>query len=158
MARVLGTTNSEIISTLVSDVISTSKKEGAIGFSDGIFSAMKTLKEFNYRRIYLNPLLANYHRYFERILKSLYTYLSDIFELYGFDQEKYRQEQNLVAVRYGDFTVKMRSFYETVDGGFHNMPFDYIAGMTDDYAMECASEIMIPKKMEHQFDSFLLGS
>jgi dGTPase len=157
-ARVLGKTNSEIISSLVSDVIFTSKKAEAIGFSDEAFSAMKTLKEFNYRRIYLNPILANYHRYFERILRSLYTYLVDIFDHYGFDQEKYREEQNLVAVRYGDFAVKMRGFYETVDGNFQNMAFDYLAGMTDDYAMECASEIMIPKKMEHQFDSFLLGS
>ncbi len=156
--RVLGSSNSEIISALVSDLISVSKKKGAVGFSDEKFSAMRTLKEFNYHRIYLNPLLSNYHRYFERILKSLYQYLDDIFALYGFDQEAYQKEQNLVAVRYGDFVVKMRGFYEKIDGGFYNMTFDYLAGMTDDYAMECASEIMIPKKMEHLFDSFLLGN
>lgn len=155
--KILGTSNSEIISTLVSDVIATSKKEGAIGFSDTVYQAMRTLKDFNYRRIYLNPLLSGYHRYFDRILRSLYEYLTEIFELYKFDQEAYRKEQNLVSVRYGDFVLKMRSFYES-EGGFQNMPFDYLAGMTDDYAMECASEIMIPKKMEHEFDSFLLGN
>jgi dGTPase len=78
--------------------------------------------------------------------------------MYGFDQEKYRQEQNLVAVRYGDYARKMKDFYQQHDGGFNEMPFDYLAGMTDDYALECASEIMIPMKMEHEFDSFLLGN
>ncbi|MGC9313174.1 MAG: deoxyguanosinetriphosphate triphosphohydrolase family protein [Sediminispirochaetaceae bacterium] len=158
VSRILGTSNSEIINTLVTDVISTSQEKGAIGFSDTVFKAMRTLKEFNYTRIYLNPLLSNYHRYFERILSTIHSYLVEIFEMYGFDQEKYRQEQNLVAVRYGDYTRKMKDFYQKHDGGFDEMPFDYLAGMTDDYALECASEIMIPMKMEHEFDSFLLGN
>ncbi|MFW6208566.1 MAG: deoxyguanosinetriphosphate triphosphohydrolase family protein [Spirochaetota bacterium] len=158
VVEVLGSSNSEIISSLVTDIIEASKRAGTIGFSDSIFHAMKLLKEFNYRSIYLNPLLSNYHRYFERILRTLYNYLQEIFDLYGFDTESYQKEQNLMAVRYADYVVKMRSFYEEVDGGFTDMPFDYLAGMTDDYAMECASEIMIPKKMEHQFDRFLLGN
>ena len=158
VVEVLGSSNSEIISSLVTDVIEASKQAGAIGFSDSIFHAMKVLKEFNYRSIYLNPLLSNYHRYFERILRTLYNYLQEIFDLYGFDTESYQKEQNLMAVRYADYVVKMRRFYEEVDGSFTDMPFDYLAGMTDDYAMECASEIMIPKKMEHQFDRFLLGN
>jgi len=158
VSAVLGTTNSEIINTLVTDVISTSQKKGAIGFSDSVFQAMRTLKEFNYKRIYLNPLLSNYHRYFERILSTIHTYLVEIFDMYGFNQEDYRKEQNLVAVRYGDYTRKMKDFYQEHDGGFNEMPFDYLAGMTDDYALECASEIMIPVKMEHEFDSFLLGN
>lgn len=158
VSAVLGTTNSEIINTLVTDVISTSREKGAIGFSDSVFQAMRTLKEFNYKRIYLNPLLSNYHRYFERILSTIHTYLVEIFDMYGFNQEDYRKEQNLVAVRYGDYTRKMKDFYQEHDGGFNEMPFDYLAGMTDDYALECASEIMIPVKMEHEFDSFLLGN
>jgi len=158
VVKVLGTSNSEIISTLVDDVIESSQEGEGIGFSDTIFHAMKVLKEFNYHSIYLNPILSNYHRYFERILQTLSTYLQEIFQLYGFDIKSYQKEQNLIAVRYADYVVKMRAFYEQVDGGFANMPFDYLAGMTDDYAMECASEIMIPKKMEHQFDRFLLGT
>ena len=156
--QILGTSNSEIINTLVTDVISSSKATGKIGFSDEVFRAMVILKEFNYKNIYLNPLLANYHRYFERILSAIFTYLVEIFEMYGFEQEEYRKEQNLVAVRYGDYACKMRDFYEQHDGGYAEMPFDYLVGMTDGYALECASEIMIPKKMEHEFDSFLLGN
>ena len=156
--RVLGSTNSEIISSLVTDLIETSGETGAIGFSDEAYAAMKAFKEFNYRSIYTNPILTDYHRYFERILRSLYDYLSDMFGRAGFDYEKYKSEKNLLAVRFGDYVQKMRPFYEKVDGSFDNLVFDYLAGMTDDYALECVSEIMIPKKMEHKFDQFLLGS
>ncbi len=157
-ARVLGTSNSDIIGNLVSDLVRTSEKTEAIGFSDEAFAAMKELKEFNYHKIYGNPVLTDYHRYFERILRSLHDYLKGLFASAGFDLEKYRKERNLLSVRFGDYARKMRPFYETVDGGFENMVYDYLAGMTDDYAIECVSEIMIPKKMEHQFDQLLLGS
>lgn len=156
--KVLGTSNSEIISSLVSDLIRTSGKEERIGFSDAVYGAMRELKEFNYQNIYRNPILTDYHRYFERILRTLYEYLAEMFDLAGFDYDRYKAEKNLLSVRFGDYVLKMRPFYENVDGGFGNLVFDYIAGMTDDYALECVSEIMIPGKMEHKFDQFLLGS
>jgi dGTPase len=157
-ARILGTTNSEIISSLVTDVISVSPQIGAIGFSDDVYRAMRELKEFNYQKIYSNPILADYHRYFDRILRTLHSYLREIFGMYGFDPEAYRRERNLLAVRFGDYAAKMQPFYDEFDGSYDNLTFDYIAGMTDDYALECVSEITIPKKMEEQFDQFLLGS
>jgi dGTPase len=49
----------------------------------------------------------------------------------------------------------MKYFYEEVDATYGNAVLDYIAGMTDDYAIECISEIMIPKEFEHQFDALL---
>ncbi|MFO7850137.1 MAG: HD domain-containing protein [Spirochaetia bacterium] len=158
VSSVLGTTNSEIISTLVSDLVETSGKSEVIGFGDQAFGAMGELKDFNYRNIYTNPVLSDYHRYFERVLRTLFDYLSEIFRRAEFDYESYKAEKNLLAVRFGDYVLKMKPFYEKIDGGFKNLVFDYLAGMTDDYALECISEIMIPKKMEHRFDQFLLGS
>ncbi len=155
---ILGRENGSIINTLVTDLIDTSRKTGAVGFSDEKYGAMKALKEFNYREIYSNPLLSDYHRYFERILRSLHSYLEDLFSRYGFDEKKYGGEKNLLAVRFGDFVCKMRSFYEKKDGGFARLASDYVAGMTDNYALECIREIMVPEKMESQFDQFLLGN
>lgn len=157
-AQTLGMSNSEIISSLVSDVISVSPEIEAIGFSDEVYAAMRELKEFNYQKIYSNPILADYHRYFDRILRTLHSYLEEIFSLYRFDPEGYRRERNLLAVRFGDYASKMRPFYEEFDGSYENLTYDYLAGMTDDYALESISEITIPKKMEEQFDQFLLGS
>lgn len=154
----LGASNSEIINSLVEDIIKTSRETGAIGFSDKIIAAVKVQRDFNYQKIYLNPVLTGYQRYFERIIHTLYGYLDEIFALYNDNEEKYRKENNILAVRFGDYVHKMTGFYEKEDGGFDNLVTDYIAGMTDNYAIESVSEIMIPEKMEDQFRRFLLGN
>ncbi len=155
---ILGSSNSEIINTLVEDLIKTSRKTGSIGFSDEIIAAVKVQRDFNYRSIYNHPVLTGYQRYFERILHTLFQYLEELFEIYGFDEEKYQRENNLLSVRFGDYVKKMMQFYQEQDGGFDNLVTDYIAGMTDNYAIESVSEIMIPEKLEDQFRRFLLGN
>ena len=154
--KTLGSSNSGIINSMVNDLISTSLEIGRIGFSDDVFAAMIRLKDFNYQRIYKNPLLSSYHQYFDRILKTLHDYLSDLFERAGEDQSIYRAEKNFLAARFGDYYRKMKDFYEEVDGGTQNVVFDYLAGMTDDYAISCVNEIMVPRKFEYQFNEFLL--
>ncbi len=154
----LGSSNSEIINTLVEDIITASQEKGSISFSDDIFAAVKIQRDFNYAYIYRNPVLTGYQRYFERILYTLFEYLGEIFTLYGTDDEKYKKENNILAVRFGDYVKKMNLFYEKEDGGFGNLVIDYIAGMTDNYAIESVSEIMIPEKMEDQFRRSLLGN
>jgi len=155
---VLGSSNSEIINTLVEDIILTSREKGAIGFSDGIMEAIRIQRDFNYENIYRHPVLTGYQKYFERILKTLYSYLEDLFDSFGTDEKRYLEENNVLAVRFGDYVGKMSGFYIESDGGFGNIVIDYIAGMTDNYAIESVSEIMIPDKMEEHFRRFLLGN
>ncbi len=155
-SRVVGTTNSKIISTLVDDIIKTSCITGGIGFSDEVYEALLVLRDFNYKNIYYNPVLAGHNKYFERILKLLFDYLNEIFISYGHDHEAYKKENNLLAVRFSDYLGKMTDFYTSTDGGFDNLVTDYIAGMTDDYAIECVSQIMMPDQMEAQFKQFLM--
>jgi len=150
--RVLGDSNSEIINTLVNDMILEANREGKIGFSDTVFEAVLTLKAFNYRTIYEGPVLTSYHDYFERILRTLHSYLMHTFVKYGEEFHAYRSENNRLAIRFGDYLSKMAHFYREVDGDFRYAVIDYIAGMTDDYAMECVQEIMIPRKFEYRFD------
>ncbi|HUZ18247.1 MAG TPA: HD domain-containing protein [Spirochaetia bacterium] len=150
--RVLGNSNSEIIDAMVNDIIDTAEHSGSIGFSDKVYEALTILKDFNYQRIYLNPLLSDYHAYFGRIMKNLFEYLDELQEKNGLDFEKYRREKNQLAVRYGDFLSKMKSFYEESDKSWRRCVVDYIAGMTDDFALECINEIMIPKRFESLFE------
>ena len=95
--KLLGENNSEIINTIVNDLIATSLETGRIGFSDDVFKAMIELKDFNYKRIYKNPMLSSYHRYFERVLKTLFEYLSEMLEKGGEDDEIYKAENNFLA-------------------------------------------------------------
>lgn len=159
----LGIKNNEIIDKFVNDIIKTSKKEGKITFSDEIYELLIKLKDFNYKYIYKSKILNDYFNYFKRVIKLLFEYLYEISEKYKNDYNKYKIETNFLAIRFGDFLKKMESFYDSDKPlTFYNKEtikiapiIDYIAGMTDDYALECAYEIMIPKKFEFKFDELL---
>lgn len=155
--RVLGDNNSAIIDTLVNDLIHASMDTGVVGFSDAVYHAFVQVKDFNYRRIYTSPALAGYHQYFERILDTLFTYLHDLFERYGADDARYRAENNTFAVRFGDYVQKMQPFYLGEESPPEQVVFDYIAGMTDDFAIESVQEIMVPRRFTTQFDRLELG-
>ncbi|HCJ95236.1 MAG TPA: phosphohydrolase, partial [Sphaerochaeta sp.] len=92
----LGTTNASIINTLVNDIIDTSRPESGISFSDSIFEAVLAMKDFNYRSIYLSPMLEGYSKYFSRLLTLIVDYLQGLFDLYGFDEKPYMEEKNML--------------------------------------------------------------
>ncbi|MCF7940999.1 MAG: HD domain-containing protein [Spirochaetia bacterium] len=156
VSKVLGASNSDIIDSLVTDVVDCSAEHEAICFSDRIYEAVCILKEFNYRHIYQSPLLSDYHTYFERILKIIHDYLNYLFTRYGFSFEAYKEEKNLLSIRFGDYIRKMQQFYEQVDHGYDSLITDYIAGMSDNYALDCINEIITPTYMYEQFNRFLM--
>ena len=151
---VLGARNGEIIDSLVNDLIETSRETGAIGFSDAVYEASIVLKNFNYERIYESEALAQFHEYFERILNTLFEYLLNAMNKHGFDQEGYDREGNTLATRFGDYLQKMRVYYEERGTSQMRIVGDYVAGMTDDYAISCVSEIMVPKRFSLHFDEY----
>lgn len=152
----LGTTNSAIIDSLVNDLIRTSMERGAIGFSDDVYAAFLDVKSFNYERIYASPALESYHQYFERILETLYHYLTDVFERYGDDISAYGRERNTLAARFGDYVQKMKPLYTQENSAPEVVVFDYLAGMTDDFAIESVGEIMVPSEFSVQFDRLIM--
>ena len=156
--KVLGETNSQIIDTLVTDIISSSQKTGLIGYSDEVFEATIDLKDFNYAYIYENPKLATYHDYFKRILNTLFEYLVEALNRYSFNRSDYQSEGNVLASRFGDYLEKMHQYYADNDIPIDSIVTDYVAGMTDDYALECVTEIMVPKRFGVHFDEHLYAT
>ena len=150
ITKVLGSRNSDKIDTLVRDVIAYTEKEGVVGFSDDVYDAMLTHKEFNYKCIYNSTPLIKYHQFIERIIKTLWNYLSETFDRYGFDTDKYKEEKNMLMDRFGDFLFKMKKFYTEKEKSEANIVLDYIAGMTDDYAIDCVSELFVPGKFDYR--------
>ena len=155
---ILGSSNSEIIDTLVHDIVQTAQSDESIGFSDDVYSASITLKKFNYERIYESPRLAAYHGYFKRVMDTLFEYLTQILSEFAFDTNKYIGEGNSLASRFGDYLNKMESYYSSIGETVPRIVADYIAGMTDDYAIDSIQEIMIPKKFETAFEEHLYES
>ncbi|MCK5672361.1 MAG: HD domain-containing protein, partial [Spirochaetales bacterium] len=61
-SKIVGTSNSQIINTLVDDIIKTSSNTGEIGFSDKVYEALLVLRDFNYKNIYFSPILSGHNK------------------------------------------------------------------------------------------------
>jgi len=143
----VGSTNGEIINNLIIDVITTSKKLDEIKLSDEMFDKIKTLQKFNYKYIYGHPDIENYKNKSEKIIEEIFDYLLDMFNNMGHDYAKYLESNVEINKHFGRYIEQ----YKTVYDGEHNVPkrivCDFIAGMTDNYAMSAYKQIKIPKAL-----------
>jgi len=142
----LGSTNGEIIDTLVKDVIKASKNEDHICFTDEKYELMVQLKEFNYTYIYHHPSIIKNNEIITRLLEQLYFYLIKTFKKGGFDQNYYHNTSMNLAKHFGNFIIKRKHLYEKSDHP-ERCVVDFIAGMTDSYAYDAARELMFPKAL-----------
>ncbi len=157
ISKTLGDTNSLIIDTLVQDIIAHSNPEIGITFSDEVFKAVEEFKKFNYQNIYLSPMLKGYKDYFTRLISLIADYLYDLFERFGFDSSKYADEKNMLSVGFSNYLNDMRSGYERFDGNYDTIIFDYIAGMSDNFALDCADEILKPHHLNDEVEKSFTG-
>lgn len=122
ISGVLGETHKERINTLVENVIYTSMVTGEIGMEESVSRAMQELREFMFERVYRNPVAKGEESKAKIIIQQLYKY--------------YIQHPEKLPA---DFLPQL---------DFEGMPrtvCDYIAGMTDNYAVFKYSEIFIPQ-------------
>ncbi len=155
--KVLGRTNGEIINTLVEDIIQNSEKEGCIAFSEPVYEAVRLMKEFNYKHIYLSPMLKGYENYFTRLINLIYDYLTDLLQRCGQDKEKYLQEGNMLSAGFHNYVMEMRDTYIEHDGNLDRIVFDYIAGMSDNFCLDCGNEILRPEHLNESIERSLTG-
>lgn len=139
----LGENNSQIIDTLVHDVINTSKSGERLGFSDEIFEHVKQLKDFNYKHIYHNTRKDRNRIVAGNIINALFDYLYDLINKYGRDYEAYQKLSLKFEQTFGDYYQSMDEFYNKEDNP-EMVVTDFIAGMTDSYAMDCMAQISFP--------------
>ena len=153
--KILGDSNSKIIDTLVNDLIESSDIEG-IRFSEPIFEVVKEMKDYNYQKIYKSPILNGYKKYFSRLINLIYDYLNELFDTYYEDEAGYKSEKNMLAIGFGAHVVEMLPKYMEKEGNADRLIFDYIAGMSDSFALDCASEILIPEHLNEQLEANII--
>jgi dGTPase len=157
VAKVLGNSNSKIIDTLVKDVIENSDEQSGISFSDRVYEAVCLMKEYNYQHIYRSPMLGGYRKYYTRLLDLIVSYLGELLTQYGNDINGYCSEKNLLAVGFGRYVREMEEPYRDHDGTTDRLIFDYVAGMSDNFAQSCANEILIPEHLDDSIEYSLKG-
>ena len=117
----LGDHHSQRINTLVCDMILSSREAGSIMLSPAVDQALKELRAFMFEKVYRNPLAKGQETKAQDMLKRLYEYY--------FNHPDALPE---------DFQPQL-SF-----DGMERTVCDYIAGMTDNYAVDKYTEIFIP--------------
>lgn len=149
----VGDTNSNIISYLVNDLVANSSEE-AIAVSQEAHSLMLTLRKFNYTYIYGHQLQAEVEKKCENIIATLFNHLFQLHKQMDWESGEFKGKKTLVMDSYfADYLQNMRPFYIkeaeqfgwTTDEMGKQIVSDYISGMTDRYALECMSEISLPR-------------
>ena len=121
ISDVLGCTHRDRINTLVCDTIRTSREAGAICMTPATDQALRELREFMFDRVYRNPVAKGEESKAKAMLQRLYEY--------------YIANPNEMPE---DFQPQL-SF-----DGMERTVCDYIAGMTDNYAVYKYTKIFIP--------------
>lgn len=122
ISETLGFTHGERINTLVTDVIEASAGQDRICQSGPIGAAMGELKEFMFQAVYRNPVAKGEEGKAQELLRRLFEY--------------YLSDTDRLPDEYQDIVVRE---------GAERAVCDYIAGMTDPYAVECYTRAFVPE-------------
>ena len=108
----LGTTGSDRIDTLVHDLVETSEADGGIAQGADVGEAMLSLRSFMFERVYLGPRVGPEHERARRVVRAIF-----------------------------DRLVEEPERLPPGDGGLETRITDYLAGMTDRFALVYAERL-----------------
>lgn len=129
----LGSTNAQIIHTLVTDIIHNSLNNDKIILSDESGQAMEALLKENVRRIYQSEKIRKYETRVQTTVEGIFDALLAAMT----DPQKARASGNPVFTGLADFA----EFYPDAKASTVQIVTDYIAGMTDSFANKCYESI-----------------
>ena len=121
IARILGETHKDRINTLVTNMISHTLQSGELAMDPEVNGAMQDLRAFMFQRVYRNPVAKGEESKAKAIIRQLYEYYI-------------RHPQALPDTFQPQLTFD----------GMERTVCDYIAGMTDKYAVDKYTELFIP--------------
>lgn len=124
LINILGNSPSKRINTMCESVINTSYHNNFIKMDDKVGKATSQLREFMFDNVYRNRIVKSESDKIELLINSL-------FEYYMNNLDSIPEEQ--------------LSIYSNINHTEEDIVCDYIAGMTDIYAIDRFKEIYIPK-------------
>jgi len=144
LRRNLGSTNGEIIASLVMDVVHASMGREEITFSDSKFDLICRLKDFNYERIYNHPFLIESDQSTRELIEQLYGHLIRRFHTWGWNGEAFAKSRFRLDHQFWQYLSTRESLYRSEKCPERSV-VDFVAGMTDSFALDAAREILFPK-------------
>ena len=133
----LGSTNAQIVNTLIMDVIENSLEKPYLQFSQNIFESLIKLKKWNYANIYESKEATQNLDILEKAFSELYyIYLEKIETQKEICKNASASERNL----YSFINTKSDEYKKNTD--IRRSIMDYIAGQTDKFFLkECKTYI-----------------
>lgn len=117
---VLGPDHSSRIQTLVFDAVRTSAAEDDIRMSEGVWEAMMELRGFLFEKVYFSEAVLEQSEKAQRLIESLFAY-------------------------YVDHVAEVPEEYRLIsEGDDVRAVVDYLAGMTDRYAVSTFKRLFVP--------------
>lgn len=144
----IGSTNGEIINRLILDVINTSKDLDVIKLSNEMFEKVSILQKFNYRYIYQNPIMNAYSEKCEQLLTYLFDFLMNALTDFNNDFDQYQNHSIDLVKHFGNNLQEYQTVYLLEGWDKERIVCDFIAGMTDNYALNAYKEITLPKSIK----------
>jgi dGTPase len=118
--EVLGRTHSDRINTLVTDLVARSDDRPEIGLSPEVFSALDELRDFLFARVYTRETARAEQEKAVELLRELFAY-------------------------YLEHPDEIPDEYHRAPGDLPTRVSDYVAGMTDRYALRTYERLFLPQ-------------
>ena len=143
---VLGKNNGEIIGTLLKDLIDyCTSNSDRVGLSKEKHSALVKLLDFNYNEIYEHPNVEKFKKQATRAIEELFERLVD--DLNKTQRLTTDKDKLPEASVYGVLKTFIKKIDYAADETNELIVLDFIAGMTDNYVIQCLDEIFVPKSI-----------
>lgn len=120
---ILGSSTRQRINTLIHDIIINSEGKNVIALSDSVNEALFDLRRFMFENVYTNPVAKSEETKAERLVEDLFEYYNS---------------------NIGKLPEDFRTLMEKKGIDKERIVCDYIAGMTDNYAVETYKSLTIP--------------
>ncbi len=119
--KYLGTENTEIMNSIIIDVINNSIGKNYISMSKEVYDAVLELKKFNYDKIYVKAITDEDRKRYTKTIESLYSIYSRALDMKDENNDIYKVFLNNMSKDYIENTSDSQKI------------IDYISGMTDNY-------------------------
>lgn len=119
--KYLGVENTQIMNSIILDVIKNSYNKNYISMSKQVYEAVVELKKFNYDNIYANAITEEDRNRYKITIESLYSIYSRALDMKDYNNDIYKVFLNQMSKNYIDNTSDSQKI------------IDYIAGMTDSF-------------------------
>lgn len=133
---ILGVTNRDILRNLAVDVIENSYDKDAIILSEEAFNALKVIRAFNFKHIYVHPKLKVESQKIKKSYRVLFeTLLQDL-------------EKNHCQSYMWKHYVESKSDAYQANTTPVQMVIDYLSGMTDNFFVRTLEKLVVPTRIE----------